>query len=294
MAAAQAATPGPPGVVRAEFVYEAAPFPQCHASTLAETKGALVAAWFGGPREGDPRVGIWLDRHYGKAWSAPVEVANGVESPQKRFPCWNPVLFQPKSRQLLLFYKVGPSPRAWWGMLMASEEGGKTWSKPERLPEGILGPIKNKPIQLPSGELLCGSSTEDAGWRVHFERSPDVGKTWQKIGPVNDGKAFGAIQPTLLTHGTRTQALCRSRQGRIVQVWSDDGGKEEVRVWSPPPCPFFSTFSQPPSSPSHQRRPTLTATTPALHDHPPPLRRRPRPPRRLDREIPVSPGGGSL
>jgi len=52
------------------------------------------------------------------------------------------------------------------------------------------------------------------------------GKTWRKVGPVNDGKAFGAIQPTLLVHtGGRTQALCRSRQGRIVQVWSEDGGK---------------------------------------------------------------------
>jgi hypothetical protein len=109
--------------------------------------------------------------------------------------------------------------------MMASEDGGKSWSKPQRLPDGILGPIKNKPIQLPSGELLCGSSTEDAGWRVHFELSPDLGKTWRKIGPVNDGKAFGAIQPTLLTHGSRTQALCRSRQGRIVQVWSADAGK---------------------------------------------------------------------
>ena len=126
----------------------------------------------------------------------------------------------------MLFYKVGPSPRTWWGMLITSDDEGKTWTPPRRLPDGIAGPIKNKPIQLPDGTLLCGSSTEDAGWRVHFELSPDLGKTWQRIGPVNDGKTFGAIQPTLLTHPDgRLQALCRSRQGRIVQVWSDDGGK---------------------------------------------------------------------
>ena len=220
----------PPGVVKAEFIYEKAPFPQCHASTIVESGGGLVAAWFGGTAEGRPDVGIWLSRHEGRSWSAPVEVAVGGaslprESPEKRFPCWNPVLFQPKSGPLFLFYKVGPSPRTWWGLLMASEDGGKTWSKPQRLPDGILGPIKNKPLQYDIGWLICGSSTEDQGWRVHFEMTPDLGETWAKIGPVNDGKAFAAIQPTLLNHRNRIQALCRSRQGRIVQVWSETGGR---------------------------------------------------------------------
>jgi len=225
-----------PGVVKAEFLYEKASFPSCHASTIVEAGGPLVAAWFGGTAEGRPDVGIWLSRHDGQAWSPPAEVASGEgsvggvslprESPAKRFPCWNPVLFQPKSGPLLLFYKVGPKPSAWWGMMMASDDGGKTWSKPARLPDGILGPVKNKPIQRADGTLVCGSSTEDAGWRVHFELSPDLGKTWQKVGPVNDGKAFGAIQPTLLTHADgRIQALCRSRQGRVVEVSSADGGQ---------------------------------------------------------------------
>lgn len=226
-AVATAAAPAdPPGVVKAEFIYETASFPQCHASTIAESGGGLVAAWFGGTAEGRPDVGIWVSRHDGQAWSPPVEVANGVEAPEKRFPCWNPVLFQPKSGPLLLFYKVGPNPSAWWGMRLTSDDGGKTWSKPTRLPDGILGPVKNKPIQLADGALLCGSSTEDQGWRVHFELTPNLGKTWQKIGPVNDGKAFGAIQPTLLMHADgRIQALCRSRQGRVVEISSTDGGK---------------------------------------------------------------------
>ena len=217
---------GQAGVVKAEFIYESAPFPQCHASTLAETKTGLVAAWFGGTREKHADVGIWTSRHDGKAWSPPVEVARGVEPSGKDNPCWNPVLSQPKSGPLMLFYKVGPSPSSWWGVLITSGDGGRTWSKPRRLPKGFAGPIKNKPIQLADGTLLCGSSTEHAGWRVHFERSPDLGATWQRIGPVNDGKAFGAIQPTLLAYADgRIQALCRSRQRRIVEVSSSDGGK---------------------------------------------------------------------
>ena len=219
-----------PGVVLAEFVFEKGPFAECHASTIVESSGALASAWFGGKEEGSHDVGIWLSRREEKGWSTPFEVASGVESPEKRHPCWNPVLFQPKDGPLMLFYKVGPSPRSWWGMLKTSADGGRTWSEARRLPEGILGPIKDKAIRLSSGDLLCPSSTEHAGWRVHFERTPDLGNTWTKTDPINDGKEFSAIQPTLLTHpGGRIQALCRSRQGKIVETWSSDGGK----TWSP-------------------------------------------------------------
>ncbi len=222
-----------PGVVKSEFIYETAPFPECHASTIAESKGTLVTAWFGGAKEGKSDVGIWLSRWEGGKWTAPVEVANGVESPEKRYPTWNPVLHQPKSGPLLLFYKVGPSPSTWWGMMMTSSDGGKSWSKPVRLPDGIAGPIKDKPVELANGDLLCPSSTEDNGWRVHFERTSDLGKTWTRTEPINDGKEFGVIQPTVLFHkggpnGVKLQALMRSRQGKVIESWSEDNGK----TWS--------------------------------------------------------------
>jgi predicted neuraminidase len=111
-------------------------------------------------------------------------------------------------------------------MLMTSADGGKKWSKPQRLPEGIVGPIKNKPVQLSSGDVLCPSSSEDKGWRVHFERTPDLGQTWQATEPVNEAREIGAIQPTILLHRDgRLQALMRTRQQRIGQVWSEDQGK---------------------------------------------------------------------
>ncbi|MGH9842579.1 MAG: sialidase family protein [Blastocatellia bacterium] len=219
----------PGGVVKTEFIYETAPFPECHASTIAESRGQLIAAWFGGTKEKHPDVGIWVARFENGNWTTPVEVTNGVESPRKRYPAWNPVLHQPRSGPLLLFYKVGPDPSAWWGMLTTSADGGKTWSKPQRLPDGIAGPIKNKPVELTNGELLCPSSTKDNGWRVHFERTSDLGKTWQRTDPINDGKEFGVIQPTVFFHtGQKLQALFRSRQGKIVESWSDDNGK----TWS--------------------------------------------------------------
>jgi len=216
-----------PGYVKGEFIYETAPFPSCHASTIAEVKGGLVTAWFGGTGERHPDVGIWVSRHVGGKWTVPVEVANGVGFATNRLPCWNPVLFQPKRGPLLLFYKVGPSPRTWWGMMMTSDDGGGTWSPATRLPDGILGPIKNKPVQLSNGDLLCPSSTEGAdGWRVHFERTPDLGKTWKTTGPLNDGKTLGTIQPSILFHGRRKlQALGRTKQGWVFQTWSQNGGK---------------------------------------------------------------------
>ena len=213
-------------IIKQEFIFRKAPFPRCHAATIVESNGMLVVAWFGGKHEKNPDVGIWLSRKVRGRWSRPVEVVNGVQSETLRYPCWNPVLYQASKKRLLLFYKVGPSPRKWWGMLTESSDNGKTWSKPKRLPKDILGPIKNKPVMLPNGQLLCGSSTENQGWRVHFERTGDFGKTWKRTKALNDGRAIGAIQPTILLHdkGKRLQALGRSRQGRIWETWSSDGG----------------------------------------------------------------------
>jgi len=215
-----------PGIVSSEFVYESAPFPQCHATTLALTPAGLVASWFGGTREKNPDVGIWFARREGEKWTTPVEVANGAQNAELRHPCWNPVLFQMPNGPLLLFYKVGPSPSSWWGMLIRSEDGGRSWSKPEKLPDDIAGPIKNKPILLGNNRLLCGSSTEDHGWRVHMEWTSDAGKSWERTGVLCDGVSQGAIQPTILRHGDRLQIICRNRMpGPLWQCWSDDGGK---------------------------------------------------------------------
>jgi len=221
-----------PGIEKSEFIFEQAPFPQCHASTVAETKSGLVAAWFGGSREGNPDVGVWLSRRLDGKWTAPVEVANGAETEDPRRHCINPVLFQAPDGPLLLFYKTGD----WWAYMKSSTDDGVTWSKPKRLHNGFFGPVKNKPVVLPDGSILSPSSSElnraqqglaraGENWRGHFERGVDGGKTWQFIGPVNDGLQISAIQPSILFHpGNRLQAIGRTRQGRLFETWSEDGG----------------------------------------------------------------------
>jgi len=212
-------------VVKSEFIFETAPFPSCHASTIAETQSGLVAAWFGGTAQSNPDVCIYVSRNENGHWTTPVAVADGTGFGTNRFPTWNPVLFQPRSGPLMLFYKIGPKPSEWWGMLMTSSDDGKTWSKPQRLPGGILGPIKNKPVQLANGDILCGSSTEGNGWKVHFERTSDFGKTWTSTQPVNDGKTIGAIQPSILfLKNGSLEAVGRTRNDRIFCVESSDEG----------------------------------------------------------------------
>jgi alpha-L-rhamnosidase len=228
---ALAAVPGTAGVLKTEFIFETAPYPSCHAATIAEASpGHLVAAWFGGTAERNPDVGIWVSRHEGGRWLEAVEVANGVQADGTRQPTWNPVLFQPPSGDLHLFYKVGPSPSAWWGMVMTSADGGLTWSKPVRLPTGIEGPAKNKPIVLPDGTWLSGISTEGGKWTARVERSRDQGKTWTQSAPLNDHTVIRTIQPTLVRHTDGgIQMLCRTQEGKISETWSSDGGE----TWGP-------------------------------------------------------------
>jgi len=213
------------------FPLEGRPTPGCHASTIEQARnGQIIAAWFAGADEGEDDVGIWVSRLEDGRWSKPVEVANGVMSVQMRYPCWNPVLFQPKEGPLVLFFKVGPTPRGWWGEWTTSKDAGKTWTPQRRLPPQVMGPIKNKPIQLDDGRILCPSSSEHQGWQAHVEVTRDL-KDWEVIGPLNDGKDIGVIQPTILTYPNgRLQMLCRTRRERFVaQSWSQDSGK----TWTP-------------------------------------------------------------
>ncbi len=223
-----------PALVTHEFIYEKASYPSCHASTIVESgQGGLVAAWFGGTAEKNPDVGIWVS-HYDsakKAWTPSVEVANGVQPDGKRHPTWNPVLFQPQGNvPLMLFYKVGPSPQTWWGELRTSTDGGRKWGAARRLPDGIYGPIKNKPVQLADGTILSPTSDETdekpSKWRVYFERSTDGGGTWAKTPFLNDGLTVGAIQPSVLfLGGDKLQAVGRTRQGKVFTVSSENSGK---------------------------------------------------------------------
>jgi predicted neuraminidase len=220
-----------PGYLKAQFL-PATPHPFNHSASIVETPAGLMAAWVSGSRERAIDVGIWTSRQTEDGtWTKPVEAINGFSSQEGRqYPCWNPVLFRPKPGPLFLFYKVGPSPENWWGVMALSDDDGRSWTRQRRLPEGTYGPIKNKPVVLPDGSYLCPSSTENAGWRVHMEKTAELGLRWTRTGPLNNAREVAAIQPAiLLRRYDGIQILCRTKQGAIYQSFSQDNGK----TWTP-------------------------------------------------------------
>ena len=218
---------------RGEFIFSpgSTSFPSSHASTLVELRdGSILTAWFGGTAEGNTDVAIWSSRQTGTAWSKPVELAR-----EPGVACWNPVLFHMQNARLWLYYKFGTDPQNWTAARKYSDDEGMTWSATEHLPAGIIGPVRAKPLVLPDGTIVSGSSTESYhSWAVWIERSRDQGKTWAKIGPIvptptdpASNQREGIIQPSVVSLGAKHLRLyARSTEviGRVVVSDSFDEG----------------------------------------------------------------------
>ena len=219
-----------------EFIFTSAPFPSAHASTIVElNNGDLLAAWFGGTAEGSPDTAIWASRRTATRWSAPYLLVR-----EPKIACWNPVLFHSADGKLWLYYKFGPNVRTWTGARLVSNDEAQTWSQPDHLPAGLLGPIKDKPLVLDDGTIVSGTSVESySSWAAWIERSTDNGKTWTKIGPIivpsqpqpsqptQTEQVSGIIQPTIVPLGKnhlRLYARSTSDIGRICTADSFDNG----------------------------------------------------------------------
>lgn len=216
-------------IMRSEMIYEKASFPSCHASTVLETGNGLLAAWFGGTREKHPDVCIYTSENIDGKWSEPLLVADGIINDTLRYPCWNPVLFRRNNGDIILYYKIGPSPQEWWGMYKISADNGRSWSVASKIPDGLLGPIKNKPAGLKNKTILYPTSFETPEkWNIYVESSDQGLNNWKKTRIDNNG--FNAIQPAILFHKKgKIQMVCRSKDKKIVETWSTDQGK----TWSP-------------------------------------------------------------
>lgn len=216
-------------ILTSEFIFNKTSVLQCHASTVIGTENGILAAWFGGTHERHPDVCIYTSEKRDGQWGAPVLVADGIINDTLRYPCWNPVLFKKDNGDIVLYYKVGPSPREWRGLYKVSTDGGKSWSEEIKIPGNLLGPIKNKPERLKDGTILYPTSYETPEeWAIYVETSDQDINNWQRIKIDNNG--FNAIQPTILFHKEgQIQLLCRSKENKIVETWSDDQGK----TWTP-------------------------------------------------------------
>lgn len=213
-----------------EYVYDLkqAPTPEAHASTVLKLKnGDLLAAWFGGSKEGEPDVRIWMARRTGGVWQKPVQIQDTIA-----YTHWNPVLFETKSGEILLFFKSGSNQiPTWRTYVTVSHDGGEHFGEVKELVEGDVGgrgPVKNKPIYLSNGTLIAPASIEtETRWYPMMDLSYDDGKTWEAVEvPMPTDVEAALIQPTLWESEAGTvHALMRSKQQCLWRTDSHDGGK---------------------------------------------------------------------
>ncbi len=206
--------------------------PSCHASTvLPLDDGSVLTAWFGGAREGDDSVEIWISKRTPDGnWSAPLRVSEDDNTAH-----WNPVLHKQTDGSIILYYKHGKEIQNWITKYIKSTDNGCNWSKPEILVPGDTcggrGPVKNKCIRLTDGTLLAPASTEqNKKWIPFIDVSDDDGITWQKTEymqrPKYKGAYVGLIQPTLWESAEGTvHCFLRSNKGAVYRSDSTDNGK---------------------------------------------------------------------
>ena len=271
-----------------QLICKTLPTAMCHGSCLtALPNGFLLCVWFGGSREGaaDTEIYYSLGRprysfnkgkarasvrehiHDGHAqetisvscdWTEPVCITAMPEA------CWNPVLLV-QHEHVLLFFKTGNKIADWKTMVMVSRADPIYWGHPRPLVPGDStggrGPVRAKPIILPSGRICAGGSVERGDWHSFCDYSDNYGITWNRTGllslnllnfnlfmaeeegteslpdpaslPAVSPQSFngrGVIQPVIWQDKGRLHMYMRSTEGYIYSSVSDDEGKH----WTEP------------------------------------------------------------
>ena len=271
-----------------QLICKTLPTPMCHGSCLtALPNGSLLCVWFGGSREGaaDTEIYFSVGRprytavkekkpdsgrehiHDGRVqetlevscdWTEPVCITNMPEA------CWNPVLLV-QHEHVLLFFKTGNKIADWKTMVMLSRTDPVYWGHPRPLVPGDStggrGPVRAKPILLPSGRICAGGSIERGEWQCFCDYSDNYGITWNRTAllglnllalnlpeagehgqaepvavselPPLSAQSFngrGVIQPVIWQEMGRLHMYMRSTEGYIYSSVSEDEGKH----WTDP------------------------------------------------------------
>ena len=271
-----------------QLICKTLPTHMCHGSCLtALPNGSLLCVWFGGSREGaaDTEIYFSVGRprytavkekkpdsgrehiHDGRVqetlevscdWTEPVCITNMPEA------CWNPVLLV-QHEHVLLFFKTGNKIADWKTMVMLSRTDPVYWGHPRPLVPGDStggrGPVRTKPILLPSGRICAGGSIERGEWQCFCDYSDNYGITWNRTAllglnllalnlpedgehghtepvavselPPLSAQSFngrGVIQPVIWQELGRLHMYMRSTEGYIYSSVSEDEGKH----WTDP------------------------------------------------------------
>ena len=271
-----------------QLICKTLPTAMCHGSCLmALPNGSLLCVWFGGSREGaadteiyyslvQPRYSFNKEKVRGSVrehihdghvqetisvscdWTEPVCITAMPEA------CWNPVLLV-QHEHVLLFFKTGNKIADWKTMVMVSRADPIYWGHPRPLVPGDStggrGPVRAKPIILPSGRICAGGSVERGDWHSFCDYSDNYGITWNRTAllslnllnlnllmaeeegtealpdpaslPAVSPQSLngrGVIQPVIWQDKGRLHMYMRSTEGYIYSSVSDDEGKH----WTEP------------------------------------------------------------
>ena len=258
----------PPGLESATFVTRALPAPpegalplmveefispdtgegMVHVGSICELEdGRLLAAWYGGSREGAGDVAVFTAMKDGEspgAWTAPKRVVDRISASRELYryikKVGNPVIFTGSRGGIWLVY-VTVSAGGWSGSSLnvkLSSDAGATWTRSRRL---TLSPffniselVRSKPLPLENGGFALPVYRELLGyfpeilWMGPGRRE---GSVLYRKSRMAGGRSF--IQPALVATGSRLATAfyrCRSEEKSVGVAFTTDGGMS----WSEP------------------------------------------------------------
>ena len=192
-------------------------------------------AWFGGTREGATDVGIWVSRRATASGRRRSKWPHGVQPDGARHPDLESGAVPARDGALTLFYKVGPSPQTWWGMVRTSRDGGRTWSDAAPPAGRHPRPIKNKPVQLADGTLSRRAAPSRPNGRARGACTSSARPTAARRGracPAAERRRSADRRDPAEHPRSSAAAGCRRSAARGrggVRDVVDDGGK----TWTP-------------------------------------------------------------
>jgi predicted neuraminidase len=235
-AASEFALTTPPETVpayAASFVQATGGAPSVHAGTITHLNdGQLLAAWFGGAREGARDVNIYCSRRLTQSekWTSPTIIASREQTTRdlNRYikKLGNPILFSDTNGRVWLFY-VTVSFGGWSGSSVTvrySDDHGETWSTANRL---VTSPflnvstlVKGSPVQCESGYLLLPVYHE---FVRKFGEVLTIDRDGQVVNKTRLTAQNGAIQPWLVPlDKQRSKAFYRNSGGSAHATLSND------------------------------------------------------------------------
>jgi predicted neuraminidase len=206
-------------------------YPSSHAANLLVLRnGDVLCFWFSGTWEGESGVGIVVSRlpKGSQTWETPILIDREDGKSYQ-----NPVPFEDSHGRIWLFHtsqSAGKGQADAQVLKAWSDDGGRTWSKPEVLFAKPGSFTRHPPVVMDDGAwLLPMYYTPSAGitkgatsnYSV-VEISKDQGKNWHEC-RIPDSN--GVVQPTVIKLDTKSYiAFFRSRYADwIYQSTSSDG-----------------------------------------------------------------------